>query len=586
MCISTMPAHKYFAMLKNLFFLFLVGILLNCQAQTSLSEEVIDNINLRIENGNNTGIVIGIIDKDGARYHSFGVKSLKTNEPLDENSVFEIGSISKTFTGLLLADMVLKGKLKLDDPLQSLLPVGLNAPTRNGASISLVNMANHTSSLPRMPDNFNPSNPANPYIDYSEEQLFDFLNSYELTRDIGSRYEYSNYAVGLLGHLLALKNNTTYEDLMVAVIADPLGMDNTRVKFSDEMLTNLAMGHRGRIQVENWDLTTLAGAGAIRSTAVDMIKYVAANMGIEKTNLYPAMQLAHKNSRTEGAEPIVGLGWHTQILDGDSIIWHNGGTGGYRTFAGFTEDGKAGVVVLSNSSTGADDLGIHLLHPKAQLNKIKPSIGAKMQEVIDSEGVSAALETYKELRKNPADIYDFSENQLNDLGYYYLAKQELEKALAVFKLNVENYPESSNVYDSYGEAFLEQGNNEKAIENYKKSVEINPGNQGGLKKLKELGVHADSLIKEIIIDEDILASYVGNYELAPGFILSVTRDGNQMSAQATGQPQFPIFPKSETVFYLKVVEAQLTFNRSDDNKVESVTLLQAGQTLIGPKLNE
>ena len=574
-------------MLKNLFLLLFACALYSCQAQTTLSSEVLDNIKLRIDNGNNPGIVIGIVDEDGPRYYSYGVKSFKTNEPVNEHTVFEIGSISKTFTGIILADMVLKGKLTLDDPLQSLLPDGVKAPTWNGETIKLVNMANHTSSLPRMPDNFSPANPANPYIDYSEEQLYAFLNSYELPRAVGSQYEYSNYAVGLLGHLLSAKNNTTYEDLMVEIIARPLDMKQTRITFSPEMEENLAMGHRGRIQVENWDLTTLAGAGAIRSTAVDMIKYVAANMGKEKTKLYPAMQLAHKNSRTEGAEPMVGLGWHTQVLDGEKIIWHNGGTGGYRTFAGFTDDGKKGVVVLCNSTTGADDLGIHLLHPSSPLNKIKPSIGAKMLEVIENEGLSTAIETYRELKKSPSDIYDFSEDQLNDLGYYFLAKNEIDNALAILKLNTENYPNSSNVYDSYGEAFLEKGNKDKAIENYKKSVDINPGNENGLKKLKELGVNTEDLISEISIDPGILESYVGKYELAPGFILTIAKDGDQLNAQATGQPQFPIFPKSETEFYLKVVEAQLTFKHNDDSDtVESVTLFQGGQKMVGPKLKE
>ncbi|MCW5515491.1 serine hydrolase [Muriicola sp. Z0-33] len=571
-------------MLKNLFFFLLVGALFCCQAQTKLSDEVIENIKLRIDNGKNPGIVIGIIDQEGTRYHSFGVKSLKTDEPVNEYSIFEIGSISKTFTGILLADMVVKGKLNLEDPLQILLPDGVKAPTRNGVSIKLVHMANHTSSLPRMPDNFNPANPANPYIDYSEKQLYDFLNSYELSRDIGSKYEYSNYAAGLLGHLLAAKNNTTYEELMLSVIANPLKMENTGILLTPEMSKHLATGHRGRIEVENWDLTTLAGAGAIRSSAVDMIKYLAANMGMVKTKLYPAMQLSHKNSRAEGAEPIVGLGWHTQVFDEEEIIWHNGGTGGYRTFAGFTKDGSKGVVVLCNSTTGADDLGRHLLYSKSPLNKIKSSIGAKMLQVIERDGLTAALDTYSELKKSPIDIYDFSENELNDLGYYFLARKELENALAVFKLNIENYPNSSNVYDSYGEAFMEKGNKEKAIENYEKSVAINPGNLNGLDKLKELGVDTNKLVTEIVVDEGILENYVGKYELAPGFILTVTRNEKQLNVQATGQPQFPVFPKSSSVFYYKVVEAQLTFNRNEDDKVESLTLLQGGRTMVGSKI--
>jgi len=322
------------------FCVLVVGINPICEAQeTTISEEVKENIISRVENEINTGIVVGVITSDGTTFYSYGVKSLKSKEVVDENSVFEIGSISKTFTGILLADMVIKGELNLDDPLQNLLPDGITAPTRNGKSIKLFHLSNHTSSLPRLPDNMTPANPANPYADYSEKQLYDFLNGYELTRDIGSKYEYSNYAAGLLGHVLTSKRKLTYEELMVEVIAKPLGMENTRVVFTSQMKENLAMGHSNGVEVENWNLTTLAGAGAIRSTADDMLKYLAANMGIEKSSLYSAMQLSHKNSRSEGSNPIVGLGWHTMVREELEIVWHNGGTGGYRTFAGFVKGG-------------------------------------------------------------------------------------------------------------------------------------------------------------------------------------------------------------------------------------------------------
>lgn len=203
-------------MLKKILSAFLLtGLLFSCQAQNKLPDEIDKNIELRIENGVNTGIVVGIIDANGTTdYYSYGVKSLKTKEAVDRKSIFEIGSISKAFTGILLADAVLKNKMKLDDPLQKYLPEGVIAPSRNEETIKLVNIANHTSSLPRMPSNFNPENPANPFADYSEEQLYDFLQNYELPRDIGSQYEYSNYAMGLLGHILALQNNTTYEELL------------------------------------------------------------------------------------------------------------------------------------------------------------------------------------------------------------------------------------------------------------------------------------------------------------------------------------------------------------------------------------
>lgn len=574
-------------MLKNVLAVFyLAGLLSACQAQSTISQEVKANIKLRVDNGMNKGIVVGLIDTKGTNYFSYGVKSLDTKEVVDENSIFEIGSITKTFTGILLANEVLKNEMKLDDPLQLYLPHGVLAPTRNGESIKLVHMANHTSSLPRMPSNFNPSNPANPFADYSEKQLYDFLENYELPRDIGSQYEYSNYAMGLLGHILAAKNKMTYEELLIATITKPLGLKHTGIALTSSMMKNLAMGHSGEVEVENWDIPTLAGAGAIRSSAVDMLNYLAANMGIEKSSLYAAMQLAHQNSRIEGASPIVGLGWHTMVFDDLEIIWHNGGTGGYRTFAGFIKGGDKGVVVLSNSNTSVDDIGIHILHPDSPLNEMKPSIGVKLQNIMDTQGIETAIGIYWDLKKNKAEEFDFTEGQLNRLGYLYLNEKETEKAFAVFKLNIDAYPNSSNVYASYGDAQLKHGDKNASIENYKKSIALNPGNLEAIKNLKELGVDPDTIIEEIIVDEKILANYIGKYELAPNFILTVSKEGNQLKTQATGQPEFPIFPKSENTFYLKVVEAQLTFNKNEDGNVESVTLNQAGQEFVGKKLEK
>lgn len=566
----------------------IMGLGTICQAQstTAISKEVKENLNARIANGVNTGIVVGVINSDGTTFYSCGVKSLKTNEAVDENAVFEIGSISKTFTGVLLADMVKKGDVKLDDPLQSLLPEGVTAPTLNEEPIRLYQMSNHTSSLPGMPNNFAPANPANPYVDYSEEQLYAFLNNYKLPRAIGSEYQYSNYAVGLLGYVLAAKRNLTYEELMMEIIVNPLGMENTSITLSSSMKDNLAKGHSNGTEVENWDIPTLAGAGAIRSTAVDMLKYLAANMGIEKSSLYPAMQLSHKNSRSVGSSPIVGLGWHTMVFDDQEIIWHNGGTGGYRTFAGFIKGGDMGVVVLSNSNVSVDDVGVHLLHPESALTESKNSIGGILKTIIEEDGLETAVKTYWELKKNHQNEYDFGENQLNILGYSYLGGEELEKAIAVFKLNMEAFPNSSNVYDSYGEALMKNNQNEQAIVNYKKSIDLNPANTNAIDMLKKLGVDTTSLLEEVVLEDPILESYVGKYELVPGFVITITKDGKQLSAQATGQSAFGIYPKNETTFYLKVVNAQIVFNKNGDGEVESLTLFQGGQETTGAKLKE
>jgi len=452
------------------------------------SEKIKENIKSRVDNGVNTGIVVGVITPEGTSFYSYGVKSLKTKEPVDEYSIFEIGSISKTFTGILLADEVVNGKLNLNDPLQNLLPEGISAPTRNGDSIKLVNLANHTSSLPRTPDNFTRTNPGNPYADLTKKQVYEFVDTYELPFDIGSKFIYSNLGMGLLGNVLAAKNKTNYEDLMIRKIAEPLEMENTRIVLTPAMEKELAKGHKMGVEVENWDLPALAGAGAILSNAVDMLKYLAANMGINKSVLYPAMQLSHKPSGSLIGGMSIGLGWVNQTVEGEEIVWHNGGTGGYMTFAGFTKDGEKGVVVLSNTSAMPDDIGIHILNPKSALLNPKPSVAIKLHNIVKEDGINAAVEAYAELKRNHLKEYDFASPELNRLGYQYLSEGKKKEALAIFKLNLEAFPDDWNTNDSYAEALLENKQKEKAIKYYKKSVELNPENTGAIDILKKLGV--------------------------------------------------------------------------------------------------
>lgn len=566
--------------MKHLILLFLAFYSVTGLAQKTLPEHVTNSIHARIENGYSPSIVVGIIDKDGAQYYTFGTKTVGGN-PVDEHSIYEIGSISKTFTGILLADMTLRGKLSVDDPAQKHLPDSVKLPSRDGKQITLGHLSDHTSALPRMPDNMLPADPSNPYADYTVEQMYAFLRSCTLKREIGSAYEYSNLAQGLLGHILALQAGQSYEALMIERIASPLGMKSTKITFDARMKKNLAIGHSQGAAVSNWDIPTLAGAGAIRSSLHDMLLYVAANAGLKKSKMYPAMQLAHKARHDKpGGGTRVGLGWHISKGAAGDVIWHNGGTGGYRTFAGFVRETGKGVVVLTNSDKGADDIGFHLLNPDAKLIEVKKSGVAEIKKAADAQGAEAAWNAYLALKKDKTH-YDFNEDEINNLGYVYLEAGKTKVALAVFKINVEEYPASSNVYDSYGEALMKDGQQEPAIENYRKSLELNPGNANAAAMLAKMGVEPP--VAEIVVDETVLESYLGKYELQPGFNIAITREGARLFGQATGQGRFELFAKSATEFYLKVVEARIIFTVKD-GKAESLTLYQAGQVMPGKRV--
>ncbi|MBV9103324.1 MAG: serine hydrolase, partial [Candidatus Eremiobacteraeota bacterium] len=294
-------------------------------------------------------------------FASFGGAHLSENTPL------EIGSITKTFTAALLAVMVQRGEVALDDPIEKFLPAGAKAPTYQGRHITLRDLATQSSGLPRMPTNFTPGNADDPYADYGEKQLLEFLASYELKRAPGAEAEYSNLGFGLLGYLLARRLGMDYATAVRTRILEPLGMSHTHVGYTDALARAVAPGHDADgTRVPIWHDNVFAGAGAIVSTAKDMLRYAAANLGDVKGPLGAALADARRPRRALDLLHRVGLAWITTNADG--IVWHNGGTGGYRSFLGLDEAHKRAIVVLANAVIdGVDALGMHALDPSVPL---------------------------------------------------------------------------------------------------------------------------------------------------------------------------------------------------------------------------
>jgi serine-type D-Ala-D-Ala carboxypeptidase/endopeptidase len=416
------------------------------------------------------GIVIGVIDAKGQRVVAYGSLEKGDKRPLDGDTLFEIGSITKVFTSLLLADMAQRGEVKLDDPIAKYVPSTAKMPERGGKQITLVDLATHTSGLPRMPANFNSKDPANPYIDYTEDQLYTFLSSYELTRDIGVKFVYSNLGFGLLGQGLARRNGTDYESLVEKRICEPLGMKSTRITLTPEMEQRFAAGHSSDlVTVSRWDIPSLAGAGALRSSTNDMLKFLAAAMGYSHTDLTPAFKTMLSVKRPTGQAFIdSALGWAIDTRGGGEIIWKNGGTGGYRTFIGYSPRTGVGIVALSNASTvaGTDDIGLHLLDAR-------------------------------------------------------------------FPLDV---PEGSP---------------------------------------RETTVSA--------ADSD---SYVGHYKLAQASVVTITREGEQLYAELTGQPRAAIYAKGERDYFYKIVDAQISFRTDAQGHIIALVLHQGGRDQTANRISD
>ena len=306
-----------------------------------------------------------ITGNDKPQFAAFGATDLRTPEQPNPRTIYEIGSITKGLTGILLADMALAGEVSIHDTLDKFLPDAAGYP-ESIRSITLVQLTTHSSGLPRLPGNlsFGMKDPSNPYAHYGAKELQAFLYGY--TPPPGRTTiapEYSNLGAGLLGYVLALKAGMSYEALLKARVLDPLGMTDTSIALSEDQKARLARGHAKGVVVNNWDIDALAGAGAVRSTAADMAKLLTALMKPGDTRIGKAIALATEPRGDLGAAKI-GFGWITSTPPngGPAFVWHNGGTGGYRTFIGFTKDRKAGIVALTNGSDqGPDALAVSAL---------------------------------------------------------------------------------------------------------------------------------------------------------------------------------------------------------------------------------
>lgn len=329
----------------------------------------------QIVNKSNAAIVIGFVDPDGTKIFSFGNMSTAHNIPVNQNTFFNIGSITKTFTTLLLADMVKQGIVNLNDPVEKFLPPSVKVPQFNGKKITLEDLADHTSGLPEWPSNVwlnNTVGDINP--NYNVTQLYQALSDTKLTREPGAQVQYSSFGIGLLGHILSLESDgISYEELVKDRILDVLGMNDTKIALSQNETNNrFSVGHLGGKEIITPRIPTiLADSGAFRSTAPDMLKYVSANLGLIHTKLDDAMQLGHLIRHSSIiANPMNyseyrGLGWRVLTNFGTETITHTGAINGWNAFAGFIPTKQVGVIAMcSCDSTDADmgSLGFVLLH--------------------------------------------------------------------------------------------------------------------------------------------------------------------------------------------------------------------------------
>ncbi len=520
-----------------------------------------------VASGQLVGVVVGYVDGKDTVIRGFGVASKDTGKPADAGTVFEIGSITKTFTAALLAEEVLGGKVKLADPVQKYLPEGVTLAQVGDRPIELGDIATQRSGLPRMPPNFAPSNPVDPYADFDAKKLWEAVSTVRPTRAPGAAYEYSNFGFGLLGEILGRETGTSYRDLVKTRIFVPLGMTSTDTVLGDALERRSAQGYApGGMPVHHWALDAFAGAGAINSTATDMLAYLRANMAASAdasaSALSRALAMAHEPRADMGpdAKMRIGLAWMTTPLGVGR--WHNGGTGGFMSFIGFTDDGKRGVVILSNmGNRSVDPIGFHLLDAAAPLPQIYTEITLapeKLDELVGRYEISAQAA--------------FTVTHPSNGLYVQLTGQN---ALPVYAYEPDKF--FAKLVDA--QISFERGADGKIV-----ALTLHQNGQNV--RADRLGADGKSVappVAQLALTAEQLDAYVGKYQLAPGIVLTITRDGQQLNTQLTGQPAVPVYADKPDHFFLKVVDAQLDFERDAAGKVTALTLHQNGRDLKAPR---
>lgn len=309
----------------------------------------------------NQGIVVGVIDASGARVIAYGQPERGSRQTLDGDSIFEIGSLTKLLTDALMVEMSARGEAAMTDPVAKYLPATVKRQALNGKEITLLHLASHTSGLPREPDNLLQSDCIADDRAYSIDRLYTFLNGFEFQRGIGSRTEYSNLGVSILGHALALRAGMDYDDLLRRRVTGPLGMSATGVSLASNLENRIAKGHSSEgvpmpSRINAW----LPGAGGLHSSVNDLLKFLAANLDLSPTPLN-ALLVTMQQPIHNASYYLPCIGWNVDRSFDRELYWRTGGTLGYSSFLGFDKQSKRGVVILSNSRNEVDDIGMHLL---------------------------------------------------------------------------------------------------------------------------------------------------------------------------------------------------------------------------------
>jgi len=349
-----------------------------------------------------TGIIVGVVMEDDTHVVALGRLSPDDARPPDERTIFEIGSLTKVFTGTVLADMIEREEVKLDDPVGKLLPKGTPTLRRGGEEVSLEELATHSSGLPTIGSNFwlpgfsiyDIDGAGKSWSAYSVKKLYAYLASPDPPLAEEPAYAYSNLGMGLLGHVLALRAEKDYEALLLERVCEPLGMKDTKITLSKEDRERFAPGHSADgLPAAAWETSAIAGAFAIRSTMRDMLIFTKANLGLIETPLAPAIAATHRGRFKKNDAEKVGLGWNVNV---HGVVYHTGTTGGYRSMIYLLPRAKVGVVVMSNTLVGGSTDGRAMFYETLGASLLNVLVGAPKIPVELPKPTKPDLESFDE----------------------------------------------------------------------------------------------------------------------------------------------------------------------------------------------
>ena len=435
-----------------------------------------------------------------------GLADMEWNTPNQPDTKHRLGSITKQFTAMLIMQLVERGKLKLDVPISTYLP---DYPKKNGGVITIHHLLTHSSGIPNMTSFPGFSKDISRNF-YSPLQLVNLFADSALEFEPGKNYAYSNSGYILLGYVIEKVTGKSYEQVLQENIFTPLKMNNTGYDHQEPLLKNRARGYekngRHYVNANFINMSVPYAAGALYSTVEDLYLWNQAlysNQLLRREN----MDLLFTKHIPSGGGFYYGYGWGIgKITLGNTAeqietVGHGGGIEGFNTQITRIPSDKSFIVLLNN--TGGAPLNemtnaiAAILYDKSY-NFPKRSVAYSLAERMDKEGIPAALDYYNGIKDSIG--YYLDENEMNRTGYEFLLSRKVKEAAAIFKLNTKAFPKSSNVFDSYGETLMALGNKTEAIENFKQSVKLNPGNENGIKILKDNGVNTADLIKKVPIE--------------------------------------------------------------------------------------